>query len=101
MATAGWARVLTLGTPHAGTQVAHGTSSPNKTQLEWHSQWLHAISESETPEIPDLMRNALMPQDNIVFPQMAQVLAGVPTNVFAGRGHLKLCLGSAVMNRML
>jgi len=95
------ARVLTLGTPHAGTQVAPGTSSPNGAQMEWQSQWLHALSESETPETRGLMRIALTPQDNIVFPQMAQVLTGVPTTVFAGRGHLELCLDSAVVNWIL
>ena len=95
------ARVLTLGTPHAGTQVAYGTSSPNGAQMEWQSQWLHALSEGETPKARGLMRIALTPQDNIVFPQMAQVLTGVPTTVFAGRGHLELCLDSAVIHWML
>lgn len=95
------ARVLTLGTPHAGTQVAPGTSSPNGAQMEWQSQWLNALSEGETPDARGLMRIALTPQDNIVFPQMAQVLTDVPTTVFAGRGHLELCLDSAVINWIL
>ena len=95
------ARVLTLGTPHAGTQVAPSGRTPNGAQMEWQSQWLQTLARSETPHARSLMRIALTPQDNIVFPQMAQVLDGVPVTVFEGRGHLELCLDDAVINWVL
>ena len=95
------ARVLTLGTPHAGTQVAPNGRTPNGAQMEWQSPWLQALAQGETPHARSLMRIALTPQDNIVFPQMAQVLDGVPVTVFEGRGHLDLCLDDAVINWVL
>lgn len=95
------ARVLTLGTPHAGTQVAPSGRTPNGAQMEWQSQWLQTLAQGETPHARSLMRIALTPQDNIVFPQMAQVLDGVPVTVFEGRGHLELCLDDAVINWVL
>jgi pimeloyl-ACP methyl ester carboxylesterase len=95
------ARVLTLGTPHAGTQVAPSGRTPNGAQMEWQSHWLQTLAQGETPHARSLMRIALTPQDNIVFPQMAQVLDGVPVTVFEGRGHLELCLDDAVINWVL
>ncbi len=95
------ARVLTLGTPHAGTQIAPSGRTPNGTQMEWQSQWLQRLAQSETPHARSLMRIALTPQDNIVFPQRAQVLDGVPVTVFEGRGHLELCLDDAVISWVL
>ena len=34
------ARVLTLGTPHAGTKLARGATTTNGKQMLWQSQWL-------------------------------------------------------------
>ena len=45
----------------------------------------------------DLLRIALTPQDNIVYPQREQVLPGAPVTVFDGLGHLQLCLAPAVI----
>ncbi len=95
------ARVLTLGTPHAGTQVAPSGHTPNGAQMQWQSQWLQTLAQGEAPEARRLMRIGLTPQDNIVFPQRAQVLDGVPVTVFAGRGHMELCVDSAVIEWVL
>ena len=58
----------------------------------WHSDWLDTLSANETDATRALMRIALTPQDNIVYPQRAQVLPGVPVTVFEGIGHMQLCL---------
>jgi triacylglycerol esterase/lipase EstA (alpha/beta hydrolase family) len=91
------ARVLTLGTPHAGTQIAPGTQTPNGHQMQWHSSWLADLSASETDATRALIRIALTPQDNIVYPQRAQVLPGVEATVFKGIGHLQMCMDPAVI----
>lgn len=91
------ARVITLGTPHAGTQIAPHTPTTNGQQMCWHSSWLQELAASETASTRSLMRIALTPQDNIVYPQREQVLSGVPVTVFDGLGHLELCLHGAVM----
>lgn len=95
--TARVARVLTLGTPHAGTQIAPGTQTPNGRQMEWQSRWLADLSAGESDATRALMRIALTPQDNIVYPQRAQVLPGLQATVFKGLGHLQMCLDPAVI----
>ena len=91
------ARVVTLGTPHAGTQIDPHSRTPNGQQMCWHSAWLQELAASETASTRSLMRIALTPQDNIVYPQREQVLAGVPVTVFDGLGHLELCFDGAVI----
>lgn len=90
--TARVARVLTLGSPHVGTQVKAPFMPANVVQMGWHSAWLQDLAASEAPATRSLMRIALTPQDNIVYPQRAQTLEGVHTEVFEGLGHLQLCI---------
>lgn len=92
------ARVLTLGTPHVGTQIEPNTKTPNGKQMCWQSSWLAELAASENDEVRSRIRIALTPQDNIVYPQRAQVLAGVEPAIFVGIGHLQMCLDGAVLN---
>ena len=91
------ARVLTLGTPHAGTALAKLAIGHNAKQMRWQSQWLAALASSETDTTRQLVRIALTPQDNIVCPQRHQVLPGVVPTVFDGIGHLQMCLHQPVI----
>jgi hypothetical protein len=91
------ARVITLGTPHAGTRIAPHAPSANGQQMVWQSRWLHDLAASESPATRALLRIALTPQDNIVYPQREQVLPGAPVTVFDGLGHLQLCLAPPVI----
>lgn len=95
------ARVITLGTPHAGTQLARGVRTPNGRQMQWQSPWLAALAASETEATRALFRIGLSPQDNIVYPQRAQTLAGVAPTVFEGLGHLQLCKNERVLQWVL
>ena len=91
------ARVLTLGTPHVGTQVPQHVKSKNGIQMAWKSEWLDTLAASGVPAAHGLFRIALTPQDNIVYPQRAQVLPNVTPTVFEGIGHLQMCLDPAVI----
>lgn len=95
------ARVLTLGTPHAGTQIAPHIRTLNGQQMGWRSQWLNDLAAQESSATRALMRIAITPQDNIVYPQRAQVLAGVDVTVFEGIGHLQMCLEKPVIDWVL
>lgn len=86
------ARVITLGTPHAGTRADPLPLTPNSRQMVWNSDWLQALSASETDTTRALLRIGIAAQDNIVYPQRAQVLPGVAATVFEGMGHMQLCL---------
>jgi triacylglycerol lipase len=95
------AGAITLGTPHVGTQIAKGQHTLNGRQMEWHSDWLTALAQSETDAIRALFQIAITPQDNIVYPQRAQVLPGTTATVFDGLGHLQLCLDPGVQQWLL
>ncbi len=95
------ARVITLGTPHMGTQIAKLSPTPNGAQMIWHSPWLKALQCSETSAIRALMHIALTHQDNIVFPQRDQVLEGADITEFKGLGHLEMCQNDGVIQWVL
>ncbi len=91
------ARIITLGTPHVGTQVLFNDRTPNGLQMQWNSTWLQALAAQETPALRALMRIAITPQDNIVYPQRAQVLPGVSATIFSGIGHVQMCTHPPVL----
>ncbi len=94
--TAHAARAITLGTPHVGTQIHAIVPTANAVQMGWHSAWLQELAAAESEATRSLFRVALSPQDNIVFPQRAQTLAGVKPRVFEGLGHVQLCTSCEV-----
>ena len=89
-------RVITLGTPHAGTRVPRWAALPNTQQMAWHSDWLAELAATETEALRCKFRIGISPQDNIVFPQRAQTLPGVVPRAFDGLGHLQLCTSAEV-----
>jgi len=92
------ARVITLGTPHAGTKIHAPYPPPNGVQMQWNSAWLQALAASEGDATRALIHIAITPQDNIVFPQRVQTLTGITPVVFAGIGHVQMCTDPAVID---
>lgn len=75
--------------------------TPNGRQMKWHSQWLADLHASESATLRGLFEIALSAQDNIVYPQRAQVMPGVPVTVFEGIGHLQMCLHPPLIDWLL
>lgn len=92
------ARVLTLGTPHVGTALARAAHTVNGRQMQWHSAWLTTLAAQENTTTHALLRIAITPQDNIVSPQRAQVVADIHPTVFEGIGHVQMCLHRPVID---
>lgn len=91
------ARVITLGTPHVGTQIPQHMPTPNGVQMAWGSDWLKQLAAQESDATRRLFSIAITPQDNIVYPQRAQVLPGVVPRIFEGLGHVQMCLDPDVI----
>ena len=94
-------RVITLGSPHAGTLADRHPFTPNGKQMLWHSDWLHTLANDESPATRQRMRLALSPSDTIVYPQLEQVLPGAPATVFEDLGHMELVLNERVIRWVL
>ena len=95
------AKIITLGTPHRGTQAPQWLSTPNGVQMKWRSVWLDELARSETPDKRQLMHLALTHHDNIVYPQREQMLDGATVTEFSGMGHLQMCLNDGVISWLL
>jgi triacylglycerol esterase/lipase EstA (alpha/beta hydrolase family) len=95
------AKIITLGTPHQGTQAPQWLSTPNSEQMAWGSRWLAELAQSETPATRQRMSLAFTQHDNIVYPQREQRLTGAHITEFSGVGHLQMCLDAAVIEWLL
>lgn len=95
------AHIITLGTPHQGTQMASWSPTTNAAQMAWHSPWLQALQADETATTRQMMHIALTQHDNIVYPQREQVLPQASVTEFKGLGHLELCLNAQVIAYVL
>jgi triacylglycerol esterase/lipase EstA (alpha/beta hydrolase family) len=84
------ARVVTLGTPHHGTALAHFGPGSNAAQMRRHSEWLGALAASEANLQRTLFSSIYSVHDNIVAPQDSSELPGARNLVFGAIGHVAL-----------
>jgi len=84
------ARVVTLGTPHHGTALAHFGPGSNAAQMRRNSEWLGALAASEANLQRTLFSSIYSVHDNIVAPQDSSELPGARNLVFGAIGHVAL-----------
>ncbi len=90
------AALVTLGSPHQGTWMAHFGHSRSVLQMRPGSRWLAALDLSEDAALRARFTVIISQHDNIVVPQIAQTLAGARTHVLTGLGHVQLAYDHAV-----
>lgn len=84
------ARVITLGTPHHGTALAHFGPGSNAEQMRRDSAWLDALAASEANTQRMLISSIYSVHDNIIAPQDSSDLPGARNLVFGAIGHVAL-----------
>ncbi len=96
-------RVITLGTPHRGTLLAHIAPTTNGQQMRRDSPWLQGLFDHHQRELANLpaMTVIMTELDNIVFPALDQTLPGVENLVISDSGHLHLIKDPAVQQAVL
>src|SRR6185312_915916 len=84
------ARVITLGTPHHGTALAHLGPGSNAAQMRRDSEWLGSLAASEANTQRTLFSSIYSVHDNIIAPQDSSELPGARNLVFGAIGHVAL-----------
>ncbi|MGV0976437.1 MAG: alpha/beta fold hydrolase [Azonexus sp.] len=80
-------RLITIASPHSGTELAHIGIGKNAREMEPGSQWLQDLASADVPVHAIAIRT---PHDNYVMPQDNQRLPGALDVELDGIGHLAL-----------
>lgn len=91
------ARVITLGTPHAGTWLARWSGTPNGRQMRQASPWLQALAAAEPAARATRFDCWYSNCDNIVFPASTAVLPGARAHACHGLPHVQMALDEGVI----
>ena len=92
------ARLVTLGTPHAGSELARIGFGQNARQMRPGNAWLKALAR-EVPRVDTL--TIFSPHDNYVMPQSNLELLGGPSQLINGLGHLSMLYSPRVAEALL
>ncbi|MQY50498.1 esterase/lipase family protein [Rhodocyclus gracilis] len=92
------ARVLTLGTPHRGSRLAHLGIGDNARQMQPESDWLQRLARVSSDVDTVVIYS---PHDNYVMPQTLLELPGVPQRRVDGVGHLAMLFSPRVVATLL
>ncbi|RZI43072.1 alpha/beta fold hydrolase [Herbaspirillum sp. HC18] len=98
------AKVVTLGTPHHGTGLAHFGVGLNTHQMRWTateqeglaSKWLRTLQATEDPALYRLFISIYSHHDNIISPQTSSHLAGAKNIELHAVGHVALASAPTV-----
>lgn len=98
------AKVITLGTPHHGTALAHYSMGVNCRQMSWRgsaengvpSAWLQQLGSLESPARRAIFVSIYSWHDNIVAPQTSCHLPGATNISLHGVGHVAMSSDPAV-----
>jgi triacylglycerol lipase len=91
------ARLVTLGTPHAGSQLARIGMGQNARQMEPGNDWLQALNHQELPLDTVVIYS---PHDNYVIPQANLQLVGATHRPINGLGHLAMLFSPQVAGEL-
>jgi len=88
--------IVTLGTPHAGTPVAHWSGMVNVRQMRPGSTWLSELALHEATQPLPTMHCFASDCDQIVFPTASALLPGARHLTLPATGHLGLVFHTRV-----
>jgi triacylglycerol lipase len=103
------AKVITLGTPHHGTALAHFGKGENSLQMRWSgnatksisSDWLQQLAKDENQSNYGLIVSIYSHHDNIIAPQTSSHLIGAHNIAFHGIGHVALLFDTSIQDKVI
>jgi pimeloyl-ACP methyl ester carboxylesterase len=83
-------RIVTIGTPHRGTWLAHLARTVNARQMRVGGEWMRRIEDARasTRQVPFTCWYSNC--DNIVFPTSTATLPGADNRLAEGRAHVEM-----------
>ena len=90
------ARLVTIGTPHAGTVLAAFASGANGKQMRRGSLWTATLAAAEPPERRARISAIWSHHDNVVAPQSSGALEGAHNLAISGHGHVSMVYSAQV-----
>ena len=94
------ARVITLGTPHAGSMLASYGIGQNARQMQAATDdantWLAQLALSESDAVRALIVSIVTRHDNIIAPQSSPILPGATNIIVDLIGHVALGFDAAI-----
>ena len=95
------ARIITLGSPHAGSMLARFAPGRNGAQMRYDSAWLRDLAAAEANLQRELFISIYSVHDNMVAPQNSSHFPPARNLVFGGIGHVALGRHPQVMEAVL
>ena len=103
------AKVITLGTPHHGTALAHFGVGINTQQMRWTateeeglaSDWLRQLANEEDAQVYSLFVSIYSHHDNIISPQTSSHLDGAKNIDFHAIGHVALGMHPVIQGAVI
>ncbi|MDG5975443.1 putative lipase transmembrane protein [Hydrogenophaga taeniospiralis CCUG 15921] len=98
-------RVVTIGSPHAGTWLAQFSRVTNGRQMRQNNGWLRGLQQRETQSTPQATHAHFTcwysNTDNIVFPASTATLPGADNRLVRGAAHVAMAFHPEVMRGSL
>ena len=94
-------RLITLGTPHAGTVLANTALGENGRQMRCRSAWLAGLAQFEAARWSCRVVSFYSHDDNIVAPQLSARLEGARNIALSGLGHISLPMSASVAAQVI
>lgn len=95
------AKLITLGSPHHGSRLAHLGMGENGRQMCPGCSWLAGINAPGAVPLPAATVSIYSCQDNYVMPQDSSLLEGAKIVPVAGVGHLAMAFSSEIERLLL
>lgn len=83
-------RIVTIGTPHQGTQLARWLPCAGARQMRPDSSWLRALNAEQAGRLPVPLLGIYSLEDNIVVPASSAAWGGAQPYALHGLGHFGL-----------
>jgi Predicted acetyltransferases and hydrolases with the alpha/beta hydrolase fold len=94
------AKLITLGSPHHGTELARLLAATNIRQMRPGNPWLEELNRSESQPAPVPITSIYSYHDNIVVPQDSPALGNAKNVPIAGVGHLEMAFSKPFQERV-